>query len=269
MSLEGRRNDSWIRAAAMATVVAMIATTGMAASALAQSATPTPKEKTTFIYGVNQPNSSLNPLVGFLGIDYNIWGMEYNLPIEFGTKDFSPDYAHSIVTSVDTSSDNLTFTYHMRSGLKWSDGQPFTANDVAWTLNYYKEHSISNYAADLALVKEVSVVDDTTFEIHSTKPTSIYNGESVFMYDFILPEHIWSTLDEPKKFEDVPAVGSGPFIVTSPKRETSCSWSGTRTTGGRKLASRPTSTSSSRRSSTTRTRWPPRFSGARSTSSGP
>ncbi len=217
MSLNGRRSDYWIRAAVVAAVVSIIATTGVAASALAQSATPTPKQKTTFIYGVNQPNSSLNPLVGYLGIDYNIWAMEYNLPIEFGTKDFSPDYTHSIVTSVDTSSDNLTFTYHMRSGLKWSDGQPFTANDVAWTLNYYTEHNISNYAADLALVKDVSVVDDTTFEIHSTKPTSIYNGESVFMYDYILPAHIWSTIDEPKKFEDVPAVGSGPFIVTKSK----------------------------------------------------
>ena len=32
----------------------------------------------------------------------------------------------------------MTFTYTMRDGMKWSDGQPFTANDVAWTLNYYK-----------------------------------------------------------------------------------------------------------------------------------
>ena len=37
------------------------------------------------------------------------------------------------------------------------------------------------------------------------------------MYDFILPEHIWSTIDEPKKFENVPAVGSGPWVVTEQK----------------------------------------------------
>ena len=152
--------------------------------------------------------------MGYLGVDYNIWAMEYNLPIEFGTKDFSPDYAHSIVTSVETSSDNMTFTYHMRSGMKWSDGQPFTASDVVWTLNFYKERNIPNYALDLAIFKDASVVDDTTFEIHSAKPTSVYNGQSVFLYDFILPQHVWSKLDEPKKFDNVPAVGSGPFVVT-------------------------------------------------------
>jgi peptide/nickel transport system substrate-binding protein len=217
MSPIGRKGASLVRVTTMMVAAGVITMLVFSAVALAQSspsgsASPA-SQKTTFIYGSPTSNSSLNPLVGFLGVDYNIWAMEYNLPIEFGTKDFAPDYAHSIVTSVDTSSDNMSFTYHMRSGMKWSDGQPYTANDVAWTLNYYKQHNIANYAADLALVKNVTVTDPTTFVIHSTKPTSIYNGGSVFMYDFILPEHIWSKLDEPKKFEDVPAVGSGPFIV--------------------------------------------------------
>jgi peptide/nickel transport system substrate-binding protein len=213
MSLNGRRSGSWVGVTGILIAVVMLATASFAGIAGAQSATPSPTAKTTFIYGSPTSNSSLNPLVGYLGVDYNIWAMEYNLPIEFGTKDFAPDYEHSIVTSVDTSPDNLTFTYHMRSGMKWSDGQPFTANDVVWTLNFYKERNISNYALDLAIFKDASVVNDTTFEIHSLKPTSVYSGDSVFMYDFILPEHIWSTLDEPKKFDDVPAVGSGPFIV--------------------------------------------------------
>jgi peptide/nickel transport system substrate-binding protein len=217
MSLNGRRSGSLVRAATVAAVVAMIATTGVAASALAQSATPTPKQKTTFIYGVTAPNSSMNPLVGYLGIDYTIWSLEYNLPIEFATKDFGADLEHSIVTSVDTSSDNMSFTYHMRSGLKWSDGQPFTANDVAWTLNFYKEHNISNYAADMKPLKSVEATDSTTFVIHTDQPTSVFNGQSVWMYDFILPEHIWSTLDEPKKSENVPTVGSGPWVVTQQK----------------------------------------------------
>jgi peptide/nickel transport system substrate-binding protein len=221
MGPAGRKGFSLVRAATMMIVAGVITMMAFSAVALAQpspsgSASPA-NQKTTFIYGVSAPNSSLNPLVGYLGLDYNIWAMEYNLPIEFGTKDFSPDFAHSIVTSVDTSSDNMSFTYHMRSGLKWSDGQPYTANDVAWSLNYYKQQDISNYAADLALVKNVTVTDPTTFVIHSTKPTSVYNGQAVFMYDYILPEHIWSKLSEPKKFDDVPAVGSGPYIVTKAK----------------------------------------------------
>jgi peptide/nickel transport system substrate-binding protein len=105
----------------------------------------------------------------------------------------------------------------MRSGLKWSDGQPFTANDVAWTLNFYKERGISNYSADVKPIKSVEATDDTTFVIHTEQPTSVFNGQSVWMYDFILPEHIWSKLDEPKKSENVPTVGSGPWVVTQQK----------------------------------------------------
>ena len=112
MSLNGRRSGSWVGATGILVALVMMATASFAG---AQSATPGPAEKTTFIYGTPGSNSSLNPLVGYLGIDYTIWSLEYNLPIEFATKDFGADLEHSIVTSVDTSSDNMSFTYHMRS----------------------------------------------------------------------------------------------------------------------------------------------------------
>jgi peptide/nickel transport system substrate-binding protein len=215
---ESKASRFGTRSTAVVLALATVALTSLVGTALAQSDSGSSAAKpTTFIYGEPAPNSSLNPMVGYLGIDYQIWSLEYNLPIEFSTKDFGPDYAHSITTKVDTASDNMTFTYHMRSGLKWSDGQPFTAHDVAWTLNYYKEHHISNYALDLGIFKSADAPNDTTFVIHSEKPTSVFNGNSVWMYEFILPEHIWSKIDEPKKFENVPTVGSGPWVVTQSK----------------------------------------------------
>jgi peptide/nickel transport system substrate-binding protein len=217
MSSNGRRSGSWAGGTGILVAVVILATASFAGIAGAQSATPK-KQEVTFIYGDTSEPSSLNPIVGYLGTDYTIWALEYNLPIEFATKDFSPDYAHSIFTSVDTSSDNMAFTYHMRPGLKWSDGEPFTANDVAWTLNFYKEREISNYSADLRPFKSAEATDDTTMVIHTKHPTSVFNGQSVWMYEYILPEHIWSRLDEPKKFDNVPAVGSGPWVVTQYKQ---------------------------------------------------
>jgi peptide/nickel transport system substrate-binding protein len=209
----------WLRrSVAGVATIALLAGLTLAGTALAQtsqSPSTTSGNGSTFIYGDTSEPSSINPMVGYLGTDYVLWAMSYDIPINFSPKDFSPDLQHSIVTAVDTSADSMTFTYTMRSGMKWSDGQPFTANDVAWTLNYYKQHNISNYASDLALVKDVTVVDDTHFEIHSTQPTSIYGGATVFLYDYILPEHIWSKLDQPKKFSNVPAVGSGPYTIES------------------------------------------------------
>ena len=112
----------------------------------------------------------------------------------------------------------MTFTYHLRSGLKWSDGQPMTAADAAWTLNFYKKYSPANFASDVALLKDAEAPDDTTLVIHSTVPTVLYSGKTVFLYDFILPEHIWGKYENDyraaKRFANVPAVGSGPFIMT-------------------------------------------------------
>ena len=126
--------------------------------------------KVIFTYADVAEPSSLNPMVGYLGTDYTFWAMTYDLPINFSTKDFSPDYAHSIVTSVDASSDGMSFTYHFRSGVKWSDGQPFTAADAAWTLNYYKTNNVPNYSADLALMDKATATDDTTMVLTSTQP---------------------------------------------------------------------------------------------------
>ena len=47
-----------------------------------------------------------------------MWSLAYDIPINFATTDFSPDYDHSIVTSVDTSADGMSFTYHFRTGVR-------------------------------------------------------------------------------------------------------------------------------------------------------
>jgi peptide/nickel transport system substrate-binding protein len=205
-------------------LVALVLMPGI--SSAKESATPSPTgsvvapSKDTFIFADTSEPSSLNPIKGYLGTDYTIWAIEYNLPIEFGLN-FESDMKNSITTSVDTSSDNMSFTYHIRPNMKWSDGQPYTANDVAWTLNWYKENQTSNYASDLTLMTKAEAINDTTFVIHTSKPTTVYSGDTPFMYEYILPEHIWSkfkTYDEAKQFTDVPAVGSGPFVVTQYKQ---------------------------------------------------
>ena len=170
-----------VRGCAAIVAIAVVVTGVFAGVASAQ--TDAGGGEKVFIYGDTSEPSSLNPMKGYLGTDYTIWAVEYNLPIEFAPKDFGPDLERSIVTSVDTGTDNMTFTYHMREGMKWSDGEPFTASDVAWTLNYYHENKISNYIADLKLVDNVEVVDETTFTLHATQPTSVYSGATVFMYD--------------------------------------------------------------------------------------
>jgi peptide/nickel transport system substrate-binding protein len=203
--------------AAVVVSAAVVLSGVFAGVALAQ--TSEPAAPSVFIYGDTAEPSSLNPLKGYLGTDYTIWALEYNLPIEFAAADFGPDFEHSITTSVDVDSSSMNFTYHLRPDMKWSDGEPFTANDVAWTLNYYVKYKVSNYAADVRLIDNVEVIDDTTFVIHAVQPTSVYAGDTVFMYDYILPEHIWGKYEDDIKAAKadpaVPGVGSGPYVVQS------------------------------------------------------
>ena len=173
--------------------------------------------QSTFIYADTSEPTSLNPLKGYTGTDYYIWAMSYDLPLNFATADFSPQPA--LVTSIDADPDGLHFTYHLREGVKWSDGQPFSAEDFAFTLNFYKENNISNYSSDLALFDSAKVVDENTVELTATQPTSIYSGENVYMYEYILPEHIWGKWENDvaaaKQFDNVPSVGTGPYYIKS------------------------------------------------------
>ncbi len=200
-------------------VVAM----SLADHAFAQSSSATAvSQKIVFTYADLDEPSSLNPLVGASGIDYTMWALAYDLPINFATKDFGPDFDHSLVTSVDAGSDGMTFTYHFRSGVKWSDGTPFSASDAAWTFNFYKQNNVPNYSSDLALMDTATAPDDTTMVLTSTKPTSFYSGSTVFLYEYILPEHVWGKYEHDyrgaRRETGFPSVGTGPFVITDYQR---------------------------------------------------
>ncbi len=215
--IKARRTKHLIVTMLSATVIASALFMNDAFAQDSPSASGAP-EKVVFTYADTSEPSSLNPLVGYLGTDYVLWSLAYDIPINFATTDFSPDYEHSIVTGVDASADGMTFTYHFRSGVKWSDGEPFSASDAAWTLNYYKDNNVPNYSSDLALMDTVTATDDTTMVLTSTKPTSFFSGESVFMYEFILAEHVWGEFEDDykaaKQEPGFPSVGTGPFIIT-------------------------------------------------------
>lgn len=61
-------------------------------------------------------------------------------------------YAPALVESLDHSQDDLTWTLHMRPGLKWSDGQPLEANDVAYSFHHAVDpRNGVSYASNLML----------------------------------------------------------------------------------------------------------------------
>ncbi len=118
------------------------------------------------------------------------------------------------------SPDQKTWTFRIRPGVKWQDGEPLTARDVAFTFNTIIDNDMS-LAIYLKDIEKAVAVDDTTLKVYCTEPKANMLLTQVYIY--ILPEHIWGKLD-PKAMEStfrnpVPIVGSGPFQTVEFKKD--------------------------------------------------
>lgn len=193
-------------------------------------------DKVRFTWGSTGEPSSLNPMSGYLALDFYFWTPSYHLLVDwdqnFGV-DNSGDAGSGLANEIEVSDDLMEFTYHIRDDVVWSDGTPLTAEDVAFTLNLYKGNHAYLPQNYLTLIDgDVEVVDDYTVRWHTNEPTGLYSGTSAYMYDYILPKHIFENIEKPKQFENVPQVASGPFMITQynvgefVKMERNLEWTG-------------------------------------------
>jgi peptide/nickel transport system substrate-binding protein len=111
------------------------------------------------------------------------------------------------------SSDGKTYTFFLRPGIKFSNGQPVTAQDVAWTLNRFGNPKINTIMAAVAGgFGHASVVNASTVKVQLTKPVAAFLYDISIWPAFILPQNLVEK--EGAAFYNHP-VGSGPFKVQS------------------------------------------------------
>ena len=112
-------------------------------------------------------------------------------------------FQNDLATSYEASADGLTWTFAIRDDVKFTDGQPLTARDVAFTLNGIRNAEASE--CDLSMMKEAVATDDTTVEISLHKP---FNA---LLYTLavigIVPEHAYDD-----SYGDHP-IGSGRYLL--------------------------------------------------------
>ena len=107
--------------------------------------------------------------------------------------------------------DGLTYTFQLRKGVSFTDGTPFTAEDVKFTFDYMKEHPYK--WVSVSMVEEASVVDEHTVEIKLNKTYNPFLSDVAGSLP-ILPKHIWENVTEPETFtEPEAAISTGPFIL--------------------------------------------------------
>jgi peptide/nickel transport system substrate-binding protein len=153
---------------------------------------------------------SLNPGVGLSSDAYDIYNLVYDSLYQL-----QPDgtYTLELAESVDVSPDGKTWTFKIRDGVKFHDGQPLTAQDVAFTFNLYKEHvdDFPYMAGYVTYFDSVEAPDDKTVVIKLSE--AIPNMKAQLYYMYILPKHIWEKLPgkQATEFANAEMIGSGPF----------------------------------------------------------
>ncbi len=111
---------------------------------------------------------------------------------------------------------------HLRDGVTWSDGEPFTANDIKYTMDLVKGTPTMVFSAQLEeSVAEVEAVDDLTLRIVLSKPNPrwvfSFLAENSEINLAILPQHIWEGKDV-ETFNNFDLelgypVGTGPYTL--------------------------------------------------------
>ena len=174
--------------------------------------------KVTLRLGWNEGPLNLNPFIGY-STSYEIWLLNYDTLVGIGA-DGLPSKETGLAQGWELSPDQKTWTFHLRPGVKWQDGQPLTARDVAWTFNAIIDNDLSP-AVYLKNVKKAVAVDDTTLKVSCSQPKANMLTTQIYLY--VLPEHIWgkpSAKELGNTFRNpTPIVGSGPFQTVEFKKD--------------------------------------------------
>jgi peptide/nickel transport system substrate-binding protein len=122
-----------------------------------------------------------------------------------------------LATAWERSDDGKEWTFTLRDGVKWQDGKPFTADDVAFTFDYITKGPGKTALGVIGVVPvtEAVVLAPNKVVLKLDRPYAPFE-ETVAGRVPIVPKHVWSTVTEPAKYRDPAAlVGTGPYTLTS------------------------------------------------------
>lgn len=224
----------------------VLATSLAGSSALAQ-------DPVTFRIGITQAPSEtgLNPYLATESADYYLISDMYDQLIALSP---TLDPAPGLAEAWDVSADGLTWTYHLREGVTWQDGAPFTAEDVRFQLQYIfdshdpayvgpqapdgndltaadgsgepdgeADHPLSLFDSYLDLdggfdatrIVAIEAPDERTLVIRTSEPMATLAN----LQFPILPKHVWEgiTFADASVLPLTPeqAIGTGPFRISS------------------------------------------------------
>lgn len=173
---------------------------GKAESGSSQTAEAETRDSVVVVMGpTSEPEAGFDPAYGW-GAGEHVHEPLIQSTLTVTTPDLKIGY--DLAEDVQTSEDGLTWQVKIRDDVRFTDGEPLTAEDVAFTYNTLKDTSSVN---DFTMLKEAVAVDDTTVEFHMNRPYSIW--PYTMAITGIVPEHAYGP-DYGQK-----PIGSGRYIL--------------------------------------------------------
>ena len=157
--------------------------------------------------------NTLNPFYWTTVADLDLLRIIYDTPFRIG-----PDgrLKPGLVQSYEFSDDGKTITFHLVKNATWHDGTPVTAEDLAYTLEFVRDHRLPYLGSVGEVIDKVEVVDKYTVKVTLKHP---FSPLPLIMADIFLvvPKHVWEKIENPKQYTNENPVGSGPFKLVERK----------------------------------------------------
>ena len=116
-----------------------------------------------------------------------------------------------LASSYAWSNGGKTITFTIRQGVKWNNGTPLTAADVAFTYKYVTAHGTGADDINLGGLAPTSITQPTSDTVQLTFASAQYMNLENLGGQAIIPQSVWSSIKDPATYTDPTPVGSGPY----------------------------------------------------------
>ncbi len=181
---------------------------------------PSPAEPAVLHIGWTGKPDTLNPAYAFLTESYTVFDLIYT-PLT--TESPGGEYVGGLAKDWSVADDNLTWTFHLKDGIKWHNGENLTADQIAWAINAVMADpdgwaALSNYVAGFS---EVTAPDGKTVQIVTEYPIANMEYRVSFLYAVYPPDfEKFTSAEELQNFTNFEAVGTGMFKVNKFDKDT-------------------------------------------------
>jgi peptide/nickel transport system substrate-binding protein len=184
------------------------------ASGAQPTAAPTGAAGGTFTFSRSQDSDNLDPVTQDGNIDIWIFMSIYDQLVRVDNSGTTLQPA--LAEKWDVSPDGLTYTFHLRQGVTFSDGTPLKASDVKFSIDRAKTNKKSGWTFTLEPLKEITTPDDSTVVMTLTQPWAPFLADIAMFNSSIISEAFVKKIGEDKLVEQT--MGTGPFALVEWKK---------------------------------------------------